>query len=66
VPQEYDWLSGYILDGPIGIVIAVRSRENDDAEFHPGFLAEGLYFEFNMGLRRRRQQEASKITDEFG
>src|SRR5580658_4328878 len=41
VPEECNRLLRNLLDGPIGIVIAIRSRENDDAEFHPSFLAEG-------------------------
>ena len=44
VPKECDRLLRDLLDGPICVVIAVRSGENDDAEFHPGFLAEGVIF----------------------
>jgi hypothetical protein len=51
VPQERDRLLRHLLDGPIRVVIAVRSGENDDAEFHPSFLAEGVYSESNMRSR---------------
>src|SRR5258708_1256827 len=33
VPQECDRLFRYLLDGPVRVVIAVRSGKNDDAEF---------------------------------
>jgi hypothetical protein len=29
-----------LLDRPVGIVVTVRSGENDDAEFHPNFSLE--------------------------
>jgi hypothetical protein len=34
VPEESDGLLGHLLDGPEGIVIAVGTGEDYDAEFH--------------------------------
>jgi hypothetical protein len=34
VPEESDGLFGNLLDGPEGIVIAIRTGENNDAKFH--------------------------------
>jgi hypothetical protein len=42
MPVERGWLLGHLLDGPIRVVIAVRSGENDDAEFHAGSLPKRL------------------------
>ena len=34
VPDEIDWLSDVFRDHVIGIVIAVRTRKNNNSEFH--------------------------------
>jgi hypothetical protein len=34
MPQGRNRLIGYMLNRPQGIVIAVRTRKGDDAEFH--------------------------------
>jgi hypothetical protein len=34
VPEKSHGLFGDVLDGPVGVVIAVRAGEDDDSEFH--------------------------------
>jgi hypothetical protein len=41
VPEKSNGLFGNLLDGPVRVVIAIRSRENEDAKFHRSFLGDG-------------------------
>src|SRR5258708_11724520 len=34
MPQESNWLFGYLLQGPEGVVITVRTGKDDDSKFH--------------------------------
>src|SRR5208337_1041457 len=43
MPEEGDRLLGHLLDGPVGIVIAVGSGKDDNAKFHLFFLFPGDY-----------------------
>ena len=54
VPQESCGLLRDMLDGPVGIVVAIRSRKNDDAEFH-----KGAYVEDNMEVA---QDDITRIS----
>ncbi len=42
VPEKTCRLFGDVLDGPVGIVVAVRPGKDDDSKFHLRFLDEGF------------------------
>src|SRR5207249_8895434 len=48
VPEKRNRLLGYVLDGPKRIVVAIRPRKYDNAEFH-AFLGDTLTCKFSMG-----------------
>src|SRR5438552_17594232 len=44
MPQKSDWLLQYLLNSPVGVVIAIRARENDYAKFHRFLSGDSLNF----------------------
>src|SRR5947208_980212 len=52
VPEKRNRLLGYVLDGPVRVVIAVGPREDDDTKFHL-FLGDGDAFKSSMSQNFR-------------